>query len=756
MSTDDIKRLNYYERQFLGASDFEQEQSYHIEMRRRHTIGHHRAGIVEGLDIRQDSDSKIWSVSPGMAVDGYGREIYVFDAEPLNVESIASQLAGESKPALLKVWLAYKLERTTRPAPGYRACDAEEQFMRVRETFRLIYQDDPPFDLRPTGDQSTENPDNLKAWPRAFDDLPDNPSVARWPVYLGTLTWDADPDNPSQNVVKSVSKTDPRDDKRRRYVAVVAEEIEAPDNGLLIRGRSHESPLPSDSYGMAVWLEGSLEVNRHLTADRDMSVLGNAGIGIGMTEPPVRLQIGGGKDATLDGKSGFLVVGAIGGTNLVFDTNELMARNNGQTSTLHLQAEGGDLVVHQNKDEKTKLVVKDDGKVGIGTLSPNRALTLRGDAGTYLNVRGNNGTHEVLVGADNAGGILSTMTDHDLQLRAGGNSTKLTVKANGRIGVGTGSPNRRVTVHGEDDTYLNVRANDGAQEILIGADGSGGIVSTMTNHDLQLRAGGNNTRLTVKANGDVGIGTTAPTARLHVQGNRAGNAGIADHIALIENVSGSSNADVLALKVGNSDPRESNNYVTFFNGSNQNIGRIEAHPDGNSINFGTVGGDYAEWLQRLDAEEQMEAGDIVGLFAGKISKTTGGAHHLMVISTRPIILGNMPTDETRHLFERVAFLGQVEIKVRGLVRAGDLIVPSGLADGCGMAVAPKDLWRVGGASCVVGRAWQDSNEDGVRKVNALVGLPVNHMEESLLGVLQSQAEELRALRAEVEKLKASR
>jgi hypothetical protein len=152
----------------------------------------------------------------------------------------------------------------------------------------------------------------------------------------------------------------------------------------------------------------------------------------------------------------------------------------------------------------------------------------------------------------------------------------------------------------------------------------------------------------------------------------------------------------------------------------------------------------------------MEAGDIVGLFAGKISKTTEGAHHLMVISSRPIVLGNMQTPETEHLFERVAFLGQVEIKVRGLVRAGDFILPSGLADGCGMAVAPKDLWRAGGAGKVVGRAWETSNEDGVRKINALVGLAVNHLEESLLAMLQTQAEELKALRAEVENLKASR
>ena len=40
-------------------------------------------------------------------------------------------------------------------------------------------------------------------------------------------------------------------------------------------------------------------------------------------------------------------------------------------------------------------------------------------------------------------------------------------------------------------TYLNVRddSTGGPYEILLGTDGSGGIVSTMTNHDLQLRSG---------------------------------------------------------------------------------------------------------------------------------------------------------------------------------------------------------------------------------------------------------------------------
>ena len=62
------------------------------------------------------------------------------------------------------------------------------------------------------------------------------------------------------------------------------------------------------------------------------------------------------------------------------------------------------------------------GRLGIGTASPDRNLTVRGGGGAYLNVKDN--SSEVLMGADSTGGILSTMTNNDLQLRAGGNDPR--------------------------------------------------------------------------------------------------------------------------------------------------------------------------------------------------------------------------------------------------------------------------------------------------------------------------------------------
>lgn len=66
-------------------------------------------------------------------------------------------------------------------------------------------------------------------------------------------------------------------------------------------------------------------------------------VGIGTTSAlSVKLQVDGGADAE-PGSGGFLVTGNTNSANIAIDNNEIMARNNGATSTLFLNNDGGDV-----------------------------------------------------------------------------------------------------------------------------------------------------------------------------------------------------------------------------------------------------------------------------------------------------------------------------------------------------------------------------------------------------------------------------
>jgi hypothetical protein len=87
-------------------------------------------------------------------------------------------------------------------------------------------------------------------------------------------------------------------------------------------------------------------------------------VGIATTSPQSRLHIGAGGDASLSSPSGYLILGNVGLTNMVFDDNEILARNNGAASTLYLNIDGGNIILGS----------AGEGNVGIATNSPAERL----------------------------------------------------------------------------------------------------------------------------------------------------------------------------------------------------------------------------------------------------------------------------------------------------------------------------------------------------------------------------------------------
>jgi hypothetical protein len=71
---DPPRRVNFFEGQLLTAADLAAEQEYHREMRYLHNRLH-GYGTVSGLDV--DVTRGQVRVSPGLAIDAFGREIVV-------------------------------------------------------------------------------------------------------------------------------------------------------------------------------------------------------------------------------------------------------------------------------------------------------------------------------------------------------------------------------------------------------------------------------------------------------------------------------------------------------------------------------------------------------------------------------------------------------------------------------------------------------------------------------------------------------
>jgi hypothetical protein len=190
MTDEHISRVRYYDQQILRTSDFVDEQAYHLAQRRRHTIGGHIWGIVYGLELAEDANGDL-TVQPGMAIDGYGREL-ILSAYRSIPASIFSDRGGDT----LDVFLEYAQQASDETPSGWSVCRPGDGGNRLQETVRLtIRKAGPP---RGTGEidlPERRAPEEVPADERRFSPArvsPDSPA-RRWPVFLGQLHRGADP-----------------------------------------------------------------------------------------------------------------------------------------------------------------------------------------------------------------------------------------------------------------------------------------------------------------------------------------------------------------------------------------------------------------------------------------------------------------------------------------------------------------------------------------------------------------------------------
>ena len=148
------------------------------------------------------------------------------------------------------------------------------------------------------------------------------------------------------------------------------------------------------------------------------------------------------------------------------------------------------------------------------------------------------------------------------------------------------------------------------------------------------------------------------------------------------------------------------------------------------VSFTSGGADYAEYLLRAEYCRDIIPAEIVGVSGGQVSLITDGAAPVMVVSSNPILTGNMPQPDQISLYERVAFMGQVPVRVVGAVSEGDYILPSGNNDGLGVAVCPEDM-QLGDYSKIVGVAWEAFEDAPLNIVKVAVGINSEDMSQKV-------------------------
>ena len=292
----------------------------------------------------------------------------------------------------------------------------------------------------------------------------------------------------------------------------------------------------------------------------------NGRVGIGTASPQGAIQIG---DGTLASPSTnqILVLSNTastgGSSNLYLATGASGTAVLGMGSTQYAVVNTAGKITYTDSSDtfsfntnfSTKMVINGSGNVGIGTTSPNYKLEVSGTLGV-------NRTDGIIFAGSAAAGLGNKITSDtsnnfifstSLPSIPYTTSTRMTILNNGNVGIGTTSTNYKLDVYGNlkvgtTGAFTISQSQFGTTQFYVAGGGNGGTVifgvpasyqqNVSVQGDLYTASGSTSSYLGTKRfgsfnnrldpdgdnylnSGNLGIGTTSPSARLEVQGTNS-------------------------------------------------------------------------------------------------------------------------------------------------------------------------------------------------------------------------------------------
>jgi hypothetical protein len=505
----EIKRVNYFTSLFLKEEDFKDEQSYHIDMQRRHNRSLHTWGVVEGLVVNNVAGQKSVTVSPGSAIDSKGREIVL----PSDPAPQAIDLSAVTRGTDVLITIAYN--EVEDPADKYTTAGVEGKFRRTTERPLLAAE------ASPLADGSV--------------------------VILARVSVDAAgnigaPNNAVRRLASAVVEPD---------LAVRSlkwgnnSRLQADQGGSIELGGDPNTAGGGTPYIDFHFLGKVQDFNARIINDGDgilslqVPVFRTTGsVGIGTPTPGAKLTVQQGPTAVgaaANGKGLFVsaVMGpgtaADGGIEFRHDNltqgigfgfNTIYATGSNANQDLTIQSRGtGSVFLNPNQ-----------GNVGIGSGSPPKAK-LQVSGGAIMPAVGNTAQAGIQFPSDP--GLGSGDEAYIRYFAVSGETTKLLIGVgndpddtiglfqagsermtihNGNVGIGTPSP--------ESKLHLKVPGSStpiGAMTVDVDSFGTG--PNSQASYFFRVRdiGAGPSTLFSIRGDGNVGIGTPTPGAKLTVQ-----------------------------------------------------------------------------------------------------------------------------------------------------------------------------------------------------------------------------------------------